>query len=514
LLVAGWVALATTPSAASPVLHEYFEPSPSEDLELEAKVAGGNLAAAVANGGEIVTAPDPDRSPRDSTTFYSEQQGGEAAPARFQIDRDTRAPDRLTYHEPFVPSIAPFKRTWAYDAVDERFELVVAQQRLDSLSSGASVHEGDDQFFGTFAVATVADVPIRIPSVGPDARIIGLATSPSTRVEVLHDGADNWFVRAPTSGEVRLTLQLAIDHQSFGTHLGDPSWEELQPLVAPVPPAVLDATATVLGRIGVSRRLRPRDAATQLVAWFRGFTPTADFPQANLGRDLYLDLALSRKGVCRHRAYAFVVTALGLGLPARMALNEAHAWVEVHDGQRWHRIDLGGAAGELDYRSEAPTVPHRPPRDELPWPQQARPGEEVGRRAVEGAQGAAPAGPSPSTSPSVEPPAIPSDPRAPTPEMILLSAEDVVQRGRSFHLSGKAAPAPPCGELRVDVVLVDEQGDERFLQAIAADSDGRFSADVSVPVDLRAGDYRLRLKTPGSSKCSPTPSAPSDAPSR
>ena len=41
------------------------------------------------------------------------------------------------------------------------------------------------------------------------------------------------------------------------------------------------------------------------------------------GSNPRVDLALSKKGVCRHRAYAFTITAQGLGIPARMVMNEA-----------------------------------------------------------------------------------------------------------------------------------------------------------------------------------------------
>ena len=87
-----------------------------------------------------------------------------------------------------------------------------------------------------------------------------------------------------------------------------------------------------------------------MVGYFRSFAPSDDSPESE--GDIYLDLALSKKGVCRHRAFAFLVTALNIGIPARFVHNEAHAWVEVRDDQRWHRIDLGGAALDLGLELE------------------------------------------------------------------------------------------------------------------------------------------------------------------
>ena len=58
--------------------------------------------------------------------------------------------------------------------------------------------------------------------------------------------------------------------------------------------------------------------------------------------DIYLDLALQQKGVCRHRSFAFLVTALYLGIPTRMIANEAHAWVEVDDLRPLRKFIAGG----------------------------------------------------------------------------------------------------------------------------------------------------------------------------
>ena len=67
-----------------------------------------------------------------------------------------------------------------------------------------------------------------------------------------------------------------------------------------------------------------------------------------------------QKGVCRHRAFAFLVTALGLGIPARMVANEAHAWVEVRGETGWQRIDLGGAAAAIEEDVSEPAPAYAP----------------------------------------------------------------------------------------------------------------------------------------------------------
>src|SRR5690606_30135785 len=57
------------------------------------------------------------------------------------------------------------------------------------------------------------------------------------------------------------------------------------------------------------------------------------------------------------------------------------AWVEVHDGSHWHRIDLGGAAGEMNLTSEL-DVPHEVPADPYTWPPRSEPGERMVARSL------------------------------------------------------------------------------------------------------------------------------------
>ena len=58
-----------------------------------------------------------------------------------------------------------------------------------------------------------------------------------------------------------------------------------------------------------------------LVAWYRAFE-TGELPPS-LGNN-YLDLACSQKGCCRHRSYAFAITAMAVGIPVRYVENELH----------------------------------------------------------------------------------------------------------------------------------------------------------------------------------------------
>jgi hypothetical protein len=259
--------------------------------------------------------------------------------------------------------------------------------------------------------------------------------------------------------------------------------------------------------------MRPREALAKLVQYFRGFTDS-DEPPHGQGNP-YLDLALSKKGVCRHRAYAFLVTAQSLGIPTRLVDNEAHAWVEVHDGTLWRRIDLGGAG-----RMASPTTnqlarrePYAAPGDAFPWPRNAKRGDEMivrpppgstagganfssGTSSVAGADGP----------PPLDPPANDTGDARPRSTVTLTTVDPVVHRGVALHLHGVVqAGGQPCPHVTVDVTLREPAGARShapgasrsvLLGTLATGDDGVFDGSV-IPSGVPLGDYDLEVTTRG-----------------
>src|SRR5262249_46269600 len=153
-------------------------------------------------------------------------------------------------------------------------------------------------------VDLVPNEPVRIPTVGPDSRLLRMHVNPETPVTVVRDGADNWFVRGTTRQRVRLVVELAIARAAFGSDFADVDWSALEAYRDP--PRHRDAEfQEVAQAIGISRAMRPRDVVRKMVEYFRSFVPSDEPPKGR--NDIYLDLALSKKGVCRHRAFAFLV---------------------------------------------------------------------------------------------------------------------------------------------------------------------------------------------------------------
>ena len=496
------------------VLHEFIPPNAGEDISFAATTLDGDLPAAIQTPSGIATAPDPQKPP-STEHVYSGATTDDSPGSTYEPDRDTRRPNVEHYDDPFSPSTVPFKRLRAYDTIDESYTLRVQNQSLEAIPVGGSVGGGDEPFYGDISVDLIPGQPVRIPTVGPGARVLRLHTNPESQVELLRDGADNWFARGLSRNRVRLIVQIAIRRDAFGSDFPDVEWSRLsRHLRFTGFGHQREAFTRVAQAIGISQTQRPKEVLRKMVDYFRSFESSDDPPKGN--GDIYLDLALTKKGVCRHRSFAFLVTALYIGLPARMVVNEAHAWVEVNDGDLWHRIDLGGAAANLETNTDPNRPRYVPPPDPFAWPATADSGQDLGDRTrpQNQDQTSDPNNPSP-TDPTAPPPSTPpptptAPPTAPPAEVsgepTLIDVAPVggeVRRGFPFHLRGEVKSAgAPCPHVRVDVVLfsgVVKQG--AAVGSLSTDDDGRFDGAVVIPRDFGLGEYRLRLETPGDARC-------------
>jgi transglutaminase-like putative cysteine protease len=530
-----------------PTLHEPIGEDPREDVALSVSL-DGELPAALDTRSGLVTAPDPTKLDDTKRAPYAPGPSGPggAPDSTFSPDRNTKKPDALPYDEPFRPSTAPFKRLSAYDAVDESFVLYVRGPKLTQLSrdTGPVVPATEETFFADLVVDIVPGHPSRIPSVGPGTRIVKSRAGVGTEdvpVRISKDSAENWFVEGTTMSRVRLVMQLAIARAAFGGTFGDPSWDRL-PYVPPLPPNVARAQANVAKALGVGRQLSPHDNVTRLVAYFRSFQDSDESPPPV--HDIYTDLALSKKGVCRHRAFAFLITALGMGIPTRMIANEAHAWVEVHDGTRFVRIDLGGA-GNMLRDPQSSNVPFEAPPDPFSWPVGATRGDDLASRPPPSdPRNPSPNGPSqggPKAPSSADPKGPPGDSPAPQGSSSKSSSggdpsssssqggmskeggstkapnlddarpkatvdlslpQKSASRGGKLVAEGVVkADGEPCPRVTVEIVLREKQGHETIVGHLATDDHGKYGGSLTLPRALPVGDYDLVARTPGDARC-------------
>lgn len=303
-------------------------------------------------------------------------------------DLDTaRTAEELSYHSTFNPSIAPHKRISALDRISPAYHLQLANPELREIPVGGTASEDRDLFWGSITVELVPNRPIPIPSVAPEARILSVRTRPNVPLRFHRDGADNFYVSSPHQGRVRVIFVTDAPATFFGGPLpSDVDANDVPAALRPrLPTSVAQDAVQVMQRLGLNPAAPIARNLSRLVAYIRAFRnePLDERSSANP----YLTLAFGRRGVCRHRAFVFVVTAQALGIPARFVTNEVHAFSEVYiPNIGWVRIDLGG---EARLAPESNPVAHHQPRvpDFFPWPPGSESPAEARRRSGGGGGG-------------------------------------------------------------------------------------------------------------------------------
>ncbi|MFT5991247.1 MAG: hypothetical protein ACI82G_000235, partial [Bradymonadia bacterium] len=345
--------LAFPAQAQAPIAHEYFEyratdadvPAGQLDLPRPGAVAAqenADVAPPIATAEGLIADGAPE-SPSEG--MGGQSNAPESVDDAVRLDRETGPEGQLQYAAVFSPAVTPFKRLGARDrAVLRGGEWALDISSTELVEVPLTEEQDGDAFFQGRVVLDARDgVPIPLPSVSPDMRVHAMETSPRVDVTVYRDGAGNYFAAANRSGAVDLRYFVSARRAYFGGPLPEP--RALQPSLAP---SALRADASaVLRAIGASEAQTDVELVVSLLRWFRGFD-ARPFPESSRGNNAYLDLAMQRIGVCRHRSQTFVLTALAAGLGARYLYNDAHAFVEVELANGWRRFDLGGASDGLD----------------------------------------------------------------------------------------------------------------------------------------------------------------------
>jgi hypothetical protein len=505
-------------------------------------------AAAIVSDGEVLPAPVGGPQPEGGEPIYSpasDKSGppvAGASPSSQPIRRDGVRMDRETgpeppgkrhYHEPFNPAVFPFKRMSALDGVQPDETLVLARGH-DALTAvpvvGADKREpGRDAFWGSIVVDFEPGRWVPIPSPAADARLLAYRTEPPSAVDFARDGADNYFARAAAGGRRRLIWLVDAPQSYFAGDLPlSRIADEPRALVPAVPAPVVARAQKVWARIGVvpARSALLNPVLDALVEYFRGFETGDAAPPTT---SLYLDLALARHGSCRHRSYAFVVTALAAGIPARYVENELHVFVEVYVPRvGWRRINLGGALVEQDVEGAEGKTPYKPKgADPFPEPAAyAKGGDAVpptppalkraqkgrgangdgkgngaggdgkGGSGASGGLGDGIAGDDRVNLDALDDEAASSPAGAATHIRLAVGAHDAF-RGDRVDVSGVVESGDgSAGGLPVELYLDGPGGALRVGSAVTA-ADGSWHAAIELPRDLPVGDHRVVARMPG-----------------
>ena len=524
-------------TATRPILHEDLPPL-SADKASPAIMRGGSMPTAIAAGDKLLPKPSLDTSPRTPGEPVLGTNGFAADRQTSMKPDDNTGPDgTLHYVSVFNPDVLPFKRMSAFDQVGDDYTLHVARTVLTEIPVGGRTDpKTRDWFFGDVLIQLKPGVDVPLPSVAPDMRVLSYEVKPRIALHFSKDGADNFYVRTDesnASGQYRLLFYVDADARYFAPALPATKLKvrdviaqaspEIKPLI---PPQVRNAAKQTLEReVHADQNYDLAVAFNNLVGYFRAFQ-AGDI--GNASGDIYRDLCDSQKGVCRHRSFAFMVTANTLGIPTRYVQNEAHAFVEVWFPQRgWQRIDLGGAALRMDVQGADNKTLHRP-RAEDPFAKPPQYKNQYTRLEGEirgltdqqkadkkksldqapasgqiaqtgggsGSGGGQASGPDRMT-PDPNAPVKEEDPKKTSPELMVTTADTSAYRGEFLHVEGVArAKGKGLGNFKVDIHIAPAGRSGASATKIGygvTRPDGTFSADVAIPGSIDLARYEIFL---------------------
>ncbi|MBL0214488.1 MAG: transglutaminase domain-containing protein [Myxococcales bacterium] len=535
-LIAG-LAVAQSSARKAPVPHEDLPaPSGADTSPVISSGGSGTVPTALRSGDAIIPRPSVD-SPLDKSRgepVLGTKDFGADRQTSVKPDDNTGTDATLHYISVFNPDVLPFKRMSALDAVGDDYTLKIGRPALTEVPvGGVTDPKTRDWFYGNMMIELAPGTDVPLPSVAPDMRILSYDVKPKIALKFEKDGADNFYVRteeSSASGQYRLIIYVDADQGYFAPSL--PTTRKYTPamIAALTPPEIRpmlpdhirSAGRTTLDKIGIDANMNLHDAFNLLVKYFRGFEAKKLPPTTG---DIYRDLCDSQAGVCRHRAFSFMITCNTLGIPARYVQNEAHAFIEVWFPERhWQRIDLGGAALRMDVSNAEDKRIHTP-RAEDPF---AKPPEYTqqytqlegdirglsakqiadrkkpnatpsGSLGGNSGKGNGPAGPDRIT-PDPTLPTVTQDPKKVTPRLDVTTADTSAFRGDVVHVEGRVvAQGKAIPDHPVDVFLAPagRHGASPIpLGRAVSDATGRFSQEFTVPGSLNLATYEIYLASP------------------
>ncbi|MCB4792139.1 MAG: AAA family ATPase [Elusimicrobia bacterium] len=210
-----------------------------------------------------------------------------------------------------------------------------------------------DFFDGTFPVEALSSSWQRVPSAGAGMLMLSAEAvdengkKTAVELEFAKDSADNYYVRSPKQAvPVKATLKyrVAVRAAYFSSEIPDGTftWKK------DIPEPVVEA----LELIGIKQGDSYQKVVFKLTDFFRNkVSSTKDIE--NITGNVYLDIIKSPYSKCDQRTFAFVVTALSLGIDARMVITgpEKHAYPEIFvpfNDLGWVRLGKTGLGGGGD----------------------------------------------------------------------------------------------------------------------------------------------------------------------
>ncbi|MGE0400094.1 MAG: transglutaminase family protein [Kofleriaceae bacterium] len=536
-------------SRKMPVVHEDLPPPNGDKVSPLIGATTGSAGAppaAFTAGDKVIPRPTEKSAAKSKNdpVLGTNQFAADRATS-MKPDTNTGPDGTLHYVSVFNPDVIPFKRMSSLDGAGEDFTLRIAHPAMTEVPVGGVTAKGRDRFWAAVKIQLTPGADVPLPSVAPDMRILWYRVKPNIALTFEKDGADNFYVRtneSSASGVYDLQFLADADSGYFTPQL--PRGAKYTPamIAAMTPPelrpvlpdAVRKSGLRMLDKFGIDAGMDLSVAFNKLVGYFRAFE-AKKLPSST--GNIYEDLCDSQAGVCRHRAFAFMISANVLGIPTRYVQNEAHAFVEVwFPERRWQRIDLGGAALRMEVTGADDKTLHRPAADDpftkppeysqsytqlegdirgLTQQQLAdkkRPLDQAppsssfdgtnpnsGSGAGSGDATARQTGPDRIT-PDPTLPTVSLDPKKLTPKLEVTTADSSAFRGDVVHIEGRVtADGKPIADHPIDVFLAPagRGGASPIpLGRTVSDKTGAFRQEFTLPGSLNLATYEIYLASP------------------
>lgn len=302
--------------------------------------------------------PDPSAMP---TTALNSADG--ARLAYLTIDEKTARGGDLTLVEPFAPPVGVYKRYGVLSEIELSGDtwLIKPPPDLHCIPYRPARPPASHTVYRSGIVmgtTTTDDAEILIPSTDPKMAIVSFRVfdasngSSSRLPSALYrcDG-DVYVAKLRRAGSYRIEYEVASPPNS-----GMPQSPDLFADARPRPSVKTDPESRKrrdrILHILENTSVYPQDNRTlrDVIAYYQSFiSESLDLtPNTRWKNDELLERILDeRKGLCRHRAFLFMLTAEAWGYEARIVYNEAHAFIEIESDGEWVPIELGGQADSL-----------------------------------------------------------------------------------------------------------------------------------------------------------------------
>lgn len=254
----------------------------------------------------------------------------------------------------YSPSLTCHNRTFVHGEVDDRGYTLFKLDEVTLSSATQLVPEPEAPGVRSSAHLQFEPGPAAfypMPGLTPSDRLVAIDVD-SDEFRVYRDGNDMlWMSLGKHSTPFHVNVTWAVDLSYYDL----PVAADVTP--ADVPAALrpkLDATTTAVGQhlaeLAGAQGRPYGDAVRALATYVRGFG-LGPLPDRDEQPNDLMAIAEAQVGCARHRAEVFTAAAQALGIPARLVVNEAHAFSEVYVPKAgWHLVDVG-TCGRVQVRA-------------------------------------------------------------------------------------------------------------------------------------------------------------------